>query len=528
MKTKLLVIMLVLAVLASCKKPESSNDEPGPDLQDNPTAVDDEDIIKDPGFSVKSTILDESDFPSSEELCNSVNYDLIAGQTIDAGDVVIGNYKDSLYISVYSKDGFQQVDDNIKIWVGSSMPFDKRPPAGQFPNKFTVESGENILHIRFSIAELGITCSGPEVFLIIHADVLASGEEGSQASAETAFAGVPGTMEEGDAWWYHISYTPKCCEEITCTVTATASVTNVLCTGATNGAVDLTVAGGTAPYTYLWSNGSTDEDLANIAAGSYTVTVTDTKGCKAEASAAVNEPVSAISASKSITDATIFGAADGAVELTVTGGTGLLTYLWSNGAKTEDIDGLTAGTYSVIITDLNGCTITVNDIVIGQPDEIIPPIIPTGEVAFGQKSYAPKSYCFSKLDFDNNGTPDFTSWGWTNGPIPLDLGSYFNLFIGAADCNTANAVNVGRVDISYSNGVTLVTFSMKEGYTMNETRLYIGNEKLPRDNNGNFTVDPKFYPYKHENLNGVTKDTFTIEGPLSDNIYVVLYSLINR
>ena len=143
------------------------------------------------------------------------------------------------------------------------------------------------------------------------------------------------------------------------TITAVATATDALCNEAANGQVDLTVAGGTAPYTFLWSNGATTEDLTDLTAGTYSVTVTDANNCTATAEATVDQPVT-ITAVATATDALCNEAANGQVDLTVAGGTAPYTFLWSNGATTEDLTDVTAGTYSVTVTDANLCTATAS------------------------------------------------------------------------------------------------------------------------------------------------------------------------
>ncbi len=138
-----------------------------------------------------------------------------------------------------------------------------------------------------------------------------------------------------------------------------AIATDALCNGAADGSVDLTVSGGTAPFTYAWDNGETTEDISALAAGTYNVTITDANGCTATASAVVGEPT-LLAGSAVATDALCNGAADGTVDLTVSGGTAPFTYAWSNGETTEDISTLAAGTYNVTITDANGCTATAS------------------------------------------------------------------------------------------------------------------------------------------------------------------------
>jgi len=133
--------------------------------------------------------------------------------------------------------------------------------------------------------------------------------------------------------------------------------TNVLCSGSSTGTVTLTVTGGTSPYTYLWSNAAVTKNLTNVAAGTYTVTITDAGGCITTASATITQPATALTGTTIVTNELCSGGNNGAINLTVSGGTAPYTFLWSNSATTEDISSLTAGSYSVKVTDANGCFI---------------------------------------------------------------------------------------------------------------------------------------------------------------------------
>jgi hypothetical protein len=133
------------------------------------------------------------------------------------------------------------------------------------------------------------------------------------------------------------------------------AATQPLCNGDTNGSIDLTVTGGTAPYTYTWSNGGTSEDVENLGAGNYSVTVTDSNGCTASASVAINAPRSIYIRSLQTTNINCQGEG-GSVSVEALFGIAPYSYQWSNGDTTATANELSAGSHTVVVTDANGCT----------------------------------------------------------------------------------------------------------------------------------------------------------------------------
>jgi hypothetical protein len=131
------------------------------------------------------------------------------------------------------------------------------------------------------------------------------------------------------------------------------------------------MAGGTSPYTYAWTKDAvayaTTEDITGLAAATYALTVTDNKGCTVTASAVVNQPALLTVAVTTYNNLTCYNSNDGAIDITVGGGTTAYSYAWSNSATTEDLTGLAIGTYTVTVTDSKGCTVTTSQ-VITQPD----------------------------------------------------------------------------------------------------------------------------------------------------------------
>jgi len=168
-------------------------------------------------------------------------------------------------------------------------------------------------------------------------------------------------------------------------LTSSASVTNIDCNGNDNGSIDLSVAGGTADYTYAWtktgdnSYSATTQDLSDLSPGTYNVTITDANDCTATNSFTITENAE-LSLTSSVPktngfEVSCFGGDDGSIAITMTGGTGTYTYNWltNNGSGLvqgqEDQSGLSKGDYSLTVTDSNGCSV-VSNFTLNSPDQM--------------------------------------------------------------------------------------------------------------------------------------------------------------
>jgi gliding motility-associated-like protein len=138
----------------------------------------------------------------------------------------------------------------------------------------------------------------------------------------------------------------------------TGTVTNVFCFGNSDANIDITVTNGVTPLIYQWSNGPATEDVINIPAGQYSVTVTDNTSCSQSASFTVTQPPLLVLNAPTITNVSCFGGSNGAITANPAGGTGTYTYTWNPSGNTQTINGLTAGTYNITLSDANSCSVT--------------------------------------------------------------------------------------------------------------------------------------------------------------------------
>ena len=134
-------------------------------------------------------------------------------------------------------------------------------------------------------------------------------------------------------------------------------ITNILCKGEINGAVELEINGGTAPFSYTWSNGETTESLANLEGNDYAYTVTDASGCTSMNSITVAEPSDSLTVAFDKTPETCTGDLDGTSVAMITGGTAPYDIMWSDGSTAMSRTELAGGAYTLNVTDFNGCQV---------------------------------------------------------------------------------------------------------------------------------------------------------------------------
>src|SRR5690554_6630373 len=187
--------------------------------------------------------------------------------------------------------------------------------------------------------------------------------------------GTSSTADSLSAGIYTVTVTDAKNRSVTDTVTISSpdeilidfEYENVSCNGQTDGWASVNPSGGVGPYSVLWSTNDTTDTISNLIAGTYTVTITDANDCEITEDFDIIEPDVLTASVSAQNDVTVSGGNDGSATITATGGTAPYTYSWSpSGGTSDTATGLTAGTYTVDITDDSGCTTDVT-VVITEP-----------------------------------------------------------------------------------------------------------------------------------------------------------------
>lgn len=165
-------------------------------------------------------------------------------------------------------------------------------------------------------------------------------------------------------------------------ILAFMDIQDLVCLDDSTGAIDLSVMGGTEPYTFEWSTGDTTEDISNLPQGTYRVTITDANDCFIVRSGNVSPPTP-FTLDFEVKDVSCNGGQDGAVTVSVNGGTGPYTYAWNTGSTDPSITDLILGGYSVTVTDTNGC-ITQDSVSVGEVPGVVCTITKVEDVVRGQ------------------------------------------------------------------------------------------------------------------------------------------------
>ena len=239
-------------------------------------------------------------------------------------------------------------------------------------------------------------------------DLTVAGGTSPYTFAWTGPSGYMATTEdisgiEAGAYSVTVTYSSICSVPFTDIATITeppeiqvSSVkTDISCGGLSDGAIDITVTGGLPPYQFAWTGPSgftsTNEDLSGLAAGSYSLTITDAYNCMVSFpnQETIIEPSSVVASYVSHQDVLCNGDASGSIEIDVTGGIAPYIYEWTNSSGTpvssaEDPSGLPADSYSLTITDANGCIFNFPDLAtITEPPPLTATLNKTDVTCFG-------------------------------------------------------------------------------------------------------------------------------------------------
>jgi hypothetical protein len=304
----------------------------------------------------------------------------------------------------------------------------------------------------------------------------------------------------------------------TCTVSQTITVTepavlavsvtsqtDPLCSGGTDGSIDITVAGGTNDYTYEWSNGTSivddTEDIGGLPGGIYTVTVNDKAGCSATASAVITAPSANFTLAAVTQDVSCNGGTDGFITLTCTSTVAYpisYSFVWSNGAATQNVSNLAAGQYTVTVTSTAGTTVSCNTLTLtvtepsGVKIEVISLCLSTGTIVV--KDVLSYSYSWS------DGQTTETATGLTAG-----------IYTVRVDDSSTGKCAVKTIELTEAVSINVINPSCNGGEDGIATAFFVP---------GSVTNGPYSYLWSNssstKSIDGLSPDIYTVTANYND------------
>ena len=223
---------------------------------------------------------------------------------------------------------------------------------------------------------------------------------------------------------------------------------NISCYGSNDGFIDISVNGGVNNYQYNWSNGSTAQDITQLFASNYFVTVTDANNCTSQLSIQLNQPEQLGIQVDSISNYNGFnvscnGSDDGFIAVTVIGGVSTYNFVWSNNTSNEDLYNVGSGTYNLLITDANKCTQAVS-LTLNEPTEIVSNFIKQEPLCYGLNT--------GSIDVSISGGVGAYVYNWSNGIQSQDInnllaGNYSLTYYDLNNCSGSLSVTINQPDL---------------------------------------------------------------------------------
>lgn len=241
----------------------------------------------------------------------------------------------------------------------------------------------------------------------------------------------------------------------------TDSIKDISCNGLADGAIFTSVIDGTPSFTYQWSDlSSATDDHTGLNAGSYSVTITDSKGCSDTASFVINEPNQIVIDSFIVSNTSCSYTTDGVISVFASGGTGTLLYSIDYGntfQPNNDFPDLAPGTYSFVINDMNGCSKTLNSINISSSSNLTVTLGNDTTICFGSNI---------TLDAANPGSAYLWSpGGETTQTVSASAGTY-SVTVTSGGCSAADTVVINQfaaINISIDSVYGISCYGMNDG-----------------------------------------------------------------
>ncbi len=353
---------------------------------------------------------------------------------------------------------------------------------------------------------INITVAGgiqPYTFLWSNSETSEDIDELEQGDYTVTITDQSGCTKEKS---FHITnYTGNCIPDCDIEIT-NVGITDEYC-GDSNGTIDLTIFTSRSPYSVSWSNGATTDDISLLSEGEYTITITDEKGCELIQSYNIENQSGDFEIFDYQTTQETCGNGTGSIDITINGGAGPYSYLWSNAATTEDITNLNAGEYTVTVTDANICSVSKIITVINNSGDL--------EQTWGNTVNEVCGNSEGSIDILIEGGAEPYSFNWSNGANTEDLiniseGTYYCTVTDDAGCiiitetynieNDPGTLNIddidvdnevcgnglGEIELSISGGTEPYSFNWSNGAgTQNIYNLFEGSYYATiNDNNG--------------------------------------------